>query len=202
MIPCIQHCSLSRFHQRCLSESLYSQTPLHHCTQAHIITVHSLSLTPRSLPGQIPHADLGALPVFLVYRYTMRLPGVRDLNNMMQSLSTAFEVCIRHYILGHYNNYWLIIIITIIIIGVWWRSICVNAGITLTVWSCLKQCCRKAYGGTSGAAPSWPEKLLDLYDYTRYVKACVEIRLNSGISNLAYKLAYRLQHVQTPVKNA
>lgn len=36
-------------------------------------------LTPRSLPGQMPHADLGALPTFLVYRYTMRLPGVRDL---------------------------------------------------------------------------------------------------------------------------
>lgn len=37
------------------------------------------TLTPRSLPGQMPHADLGALPTFLVYRYTMRLPGVRDL---------------------------------------------------------------------------------------------------------------------------
>ena len=36
-------------------------------------------LTPRSLPGQIPHADLGALPTFFVYRYTTRLPGVRDL---------------------------------------------------------------------------------------------------------------------------
>lgn len=36
-------------------------------------------LTPRSLPGQMPHADLGALPTFLVYRYTIRLPGVRDL---------------------------------------------------------------------------------------------------------------------------
>lgn len=39
------------------------------------------SLTPRSLPGQMPHADLGALPTFLVYRYTMRLPGVRDLQS-------------------------------------------------------------------------------------------------------------------------
>lgn len=36
-------------------------------------------LTPRSRPGQMPHADLGALPTFLVYRYTMRFPGVRDL---------------------------------------------------------------------------------------------------------------------------
>lgn len=36
-------------------------------------------LTPRSLPGQMPHADLGALPTFLVYRYTIRLPGVREL---------------------------------------------------------------------------------------------------------------------------
>jgi len=45
--------------------------------------IHRTSLTPRSLPGQIPHADLGALPVFLVYKYTMRLPGVRDLSKMM-----------------------------------------------------------------------------------------------------------------------
>lgn len=29
----------------------------------------------------MPHADLGALPTFLVYRYTMRLPGVRDLQS-------------------------------------------------------------------------------------------------------------------------
>lgn len=29
----------------------------------------------------MPHADLGALPTFLVYRYTMRFPGVRDLQH-------------------------------------------------------------------------------------------------------------------------
>lgn len=42
---------------------------------------YNVLLTPRSLPGQMPHADLGALPTFLVYRYTIRLPGVRDLHN-------------------------------------------------------------------------------------------------------------------------
>lgn len=76
--------------------SLFSNTFTSLHSSTYEITVHSLSLTPRSLPGQIPHADLGALPVFLVYRYTMRLPGVRDLSDMMQSVSTAFEVCIRH----------------------------------------------------------------------------------------------------------
>lgn len=29
----------------------------------------------------MPHADLGALPTFFVYRYTIRLPGVRDLQH-------------------------------------------------------------------------------------------------------------------------
>lgn len=50
--------------------------------QQHACGIHQNTiglLTPRSLPGQMPHADLGALPTFLVYRYTIRLPGVRDL---------------------------------------------------------------------------------------------------------------------------
>lgn len=52
-------------------------------------------LTPRSRPGQMPHADLGALPTFLVYRYTMRLPGVRDLkqrSHFIRSAHTADRV--------------------------------------------------------------------------------------------------------------
>lgn len=55
-------------------------------------------LTPRSRPGQMPHADLGALPTFLVYRYTMRLPGVRDLeqrSHFLRSAHTADRIQVK-----------------------------------------------------------------------------------------------------------
>lgn len=58
--------------------------------QQHVRRIHQNTiglLTPRSLPGQMPHADLGALPTFLVYRYTIRLPGVRDLQTNTEEIN-------------------------------------------------------------------------------------------------------------------
>ena len=112
------------------------------CIQQHAWGIHQNTiglLTPRSLPGQMPHADLGALPTFLVYRYTIRLPGVRDLQTNTEEKETWSETSIH----------------------TWSGSgVCNRDAVarSLTVWFCWRQCCRTTYDGKSAAAPCWSWK--------------------------------------------